>query len=1079
MPDELCDMNRLRRLRRLLLLPLLGIPLSSTAQLPLEIKPGTRVALIGNSLFDRMRDDGQFEALLHQRFAREKLIVRNLSWSADEVALRPRPDGFGDLNQHLAEHRADIILAAFGFNESFKGEKGLGEFATLLKSFLIELKSHRYNGTSEPEIVLVSPTAAEKPHEHLNAQIKLYTDAMKKVAAAEGVAFADVFDIPASEFRAPHSINGVHLNQEGYRVFSERLYNQLTQETPPKVNEAVRAAVVDKEDKFFQYYRPLNYYYIKGGRAEPYGVVNFPGELAKLLRMVEARDSLIHSLASADGADDSDSDKQASKNDAAPSGKPSSADLPASPGIQSSASSVKSADETPLPVITGDRPINEWLSPSAELAAFKIDPRFEVSLFASEEDFPELFVKPIAIRFDGQGRLWVSTSTTYPQIMPGEAPQDRILILEDTNGDHRADKCSVWADKLAIPLSFEFGNGGVFVSDQPHLTFLKDTDGDGKADHREKLLTGFGTEDSHHALHDFAWSPEGDLIFRESIFHHSQVETPYGPVRARESSFFRYTPATGRLLAFGSYLSTNPWGITFDDWGFHVGSHPVFASAVHSLNAPYPDIHIPAGNYFPAYSGTCGQEFLTSSHWPKDLRDKKHFMRVRYKPTNEVELHEWVEHDTHFEEKKVGIVFQSTNLSFIPVDIQQGPDGAMYVADWYNPVKGHMQYSLRDTRRDKKSGRIWRITAKDQKLETAPKIAGASIPELLDLLKSENYRTRYRAKVELRQQDAELVKNASGISSGVAFPTNSSLSEWIWLREWLSKQSFDGQPNPKMLQTESRMSFHHLARRIMSEPDRFDQNTRAVAARSLRSLALYPWNPILGQNPLIDAANDPSGLVRLEAAIAASYIGTPEALEAALDLLKHPMDSYLTYALRTSLDSHTLQPLWKGNAAFMQKHPELAKFLEDSEPKKPAQMAKKQKAEPPNPFDAQPGLQTITIKTIPERLLYDVREFKVKAGQPVKLIFENPDVTPHNLLIVQPGAADEVGMAGNEMAKTTDGFAKGFIPDSPKILHKTKLLPQNEREILRFKAPEKPGVYPYICTFPGHWLVMKGEMIVQ
>jgi azurin len=97
----------------------------------------------------------------------------------------------------------------------------------------------------------------------------------------------------------------------------------------------------------------------------------------------------------------------------------------------------------------------------------------------------------------------------------------------------------------------------------------------------------------------------------------------------------------------------------------------------------------------------------------------------------------------------------------------------------------------------------------------------------------------------------------------------------------------------------------------------------------------------------------------------------------------------------------------------------------------------------------------------------------------VKLVFENPDVTPHNLLIVQPGAADEVGMAGNEMAKTTDGFAKGFIPDSPKILHKTKLLPQNEREILRFKAPEKPGIYPYICTFPGHWLVMKGEMIVQ
>ncbi|MDP1590365.1 MAG: plastocyanin/azurin family copper-binding protein, partial [Prosthecobacter sp.] len=622
--------------------------------------------------------------------------------------------------------------------------------------------------------------------------------------------------------------------------------------------------------------------------------------------------------------------------------------------------------------------------------------------------------------------------------------------------------------------------GGVFVSDQPHLTFLKDTDGDGKADHREKLLTGFGTEDSHHALHDFVWSPEGDLIFRESIFHHSQVETPYGPVRARESSFFRYTPVSGRLLAFGSYMSTNPWGITFDDWGFHVGSHPVFASAVHALNAPYPDIHVPAGNYFPAYSGTCGQEFLTSSHWPKDLR-KKHFMRVRYKPTNEVELHEWVEHDTHFEEKKVGIVFQSTNLSFIPVDIQQGPDGAMYIADWYNPVKGHMQYSLRDTRRDKKSGRIWRITAKAQPLEEAPKIAGASIPELLDLLKSENYRTRYRAKVELREREfseADWVHFMKALTD--AIPQTSQrdeqlLCESLWLIEYFKPRELAATATHEQLLAllEVSKSAHVkacLARHQRKYPELYVD---------LPQFQVWPSRTRRAAQVLRQLTNDPSGLVRLEAAIAASYIGTPEALEAALDLLKHPMDSYLTYALRTSLDSHTLQPLWKGNAAFMQKHPELVKFLEDSEPKKPAQMAKKKKAEKPDPFDAQPGLQTLTIKTIPERLLYDLREFKVKPGAPVKLIFENPDVTPHNLLIVQPGAADEVGMAGNEMAKLPDGMAKGFIPDSPKILHKTKMLNQGDSETLRFTAPTAPGIYPYICTFPGHWLVMKGEMLVE
>ena len=1010
---------------------------AAQAQLPLELKPGTRIALVGNSLFDRMRDDGQFEALLHQRFAKEKLVVRNLSWSADEVALRPRPDGFGDLNQHLAEHKADVILAAFGFNESFKGEKGLAEFETLLKAFLVELKSHHYNGVSEPRIVLVSPTRAEKPHEHLNSQIQSYFEVMEKVAKAEEVGFADVFNNETgTENREPGTINGVHLNRTGYTWFAQRLYNQLTQETPPALNEAVRAAVVEKEDKFFQYYRPLNYYYIKGGRAEPYGVVNFPGELKKLLQMAEARDQAIWATAL---------------------------------GQIGQVRAVRPDDSntTPLPVITGDRPINEWLSPADELKAFKVDPRFEVNCFASEEDFPDLFVKPIAIRFDGKGRLWVSTSTTYPQIVPGAEPEDKILILEDTDGDGKADTCEVWADKLHIPLSFEFGNGGVFVSDQPHLTFLKDTDGDGKADHREKLLTGFGTEDSHHALHDFVWSPEGDLIFRESIFHHSQVETPYGPVRARESSFFRYTPATGRLLAFGSYMSTNPWGITFDDWGFHVGSHPVFASAVHALNAPYPQLHVPAGSYFPAYSGTCGQEFLTSSHWPQELRDKKHFMRVRYKPTNEVELHEWVEHDTHFEEKKVGIVFQSTNLSFIPVDIQQGPDGAMYIADWYNPVKGHMQYSLRDTRRDKKSGRIWRITAKGQPLEEAPKIAGASVPELLDLLKSENYRTRYRAKVELRER----------ASSGQLDKVEKAIITFVSVQDSQSDTTKDGQWRldslglwQSIINLDSRAQEYKPA---IQGPLQSSKNhlVRAFATRQLR------WSNHI--SVMQSAANDPSGLVRLEAAIAASYIGTPEALEAALDLLKHPMDPYLTYALRTALDSHTLQPLWKGNPAFMAKHPELVKFLEDSEPKQPARMAKKKKPEAPHPFDAQPGLQTLTIKTLPERLLYDVREFKVKAGQPVKLVFENPDVTPHNLLIVQPGAADEVGMAGNEMAKTPDGLAKDFIPDSPKILHKTRMLNQGEREILRFTAPEKAGVYPYICTFPGHWLVMKGEMVVE
>jgi len=130
-------------------------------------------------------------------------------------------------------------------------------------------------------------------------------------------------------------------------------------------------------------------------------------------------------------------------------------------------------------------------------------------------------------------------------------------------------------------------------------------------------------------------------------------------------------------------------------------------------------------------------------------------------------------------------------------------------------------------------------------------------------------------------------------------------------------------------------------------------------------------------------------------------------------------------------------------------------------------------------FDAQADLAEVRISCLPERMMFTRTKFTVKAGQPVKLTLINPDATPHNLAIVQPGALEEVGMAGNEMAKDPKGIERDFIPESDKILHHTKLVYPNAGEILRFKAPAKPGTYPYLCTFPGHWVIMKGEMIVE
>ncbi|MFP6879403.1 MAG: PVC-type heme-binding CxxCH protein [Roseibacillus sp.] len=994
--------------------------------LPLTLQPDDQIAFIGSGLFDNARHHGYFESLLHQRFPKHQLSVRNFSWPADEIDLQPRPANFGDLDQHLTYFQTDVIFAAFGYNESFAGKPGLPAFRARFDAFLSQLKSRAYNGKTAARIIVLSPTANENiagvPAADLNnANLKLYTDAMAVIARKHNVAFADIYSATATAMAdktTDHTSNGNQLNDTGQKHFANTLYRELFEETAPAVNEKMRTLVKKKAFQFFHRYRPLNTFYYTGGRNKSYGYLDFLPAMRNFDLMVDNRNKAIWSTALGKSTKVDDSN------------------LPA-------------LNET-----TQSRGANEWLSAKDELAAFKVDPRFEVNCFASEEDFPDIAC-PIQMRWDARGRLWVSCSTTYPHLYPGRKPSDKIVILEDTDWDGVADKSTVFADDLEIPLSFVLGNGGVYVSEEPHLIFLKDTDGDDKADVREVVLTGFGCEDSHHALHDFVWTPDGDLLFRESIFHNSQVETAYGPVRAKNSSWFRFRPDTQKLTAFGGYPNTNPWGVTFDDWGHHVASHPVFASAFHATNAPYPSQH-PRANGIPAYSGVCGHEFVDFASWPDDLQDG--FVKVRYKPSNRVEFHKWVEHDDHFrEEYQFDLIF-STNLSFIPVDLRYGPRGAMYVCDWYNPIKGHAQYSLRDPRRDRKSGRIWRIVPKGAKLQDPPAIAGQPIPALLDLLKRPEYRYRYWAKRELRDRKFEEV--------------NAALVQWVAKLDpkekryrhhqvealWIYRGIGAGDPD---LLKEVLACKVHLARAAATRQLRYETTGLSIEERS----AL-----------LRERANDENGIVRMEAATAATYLATPVAFAALLDTLKHPRETHLTYAIRTALGAKSMLSFWDDGdppAAIAQF---LQSFNKSSGTKAGSSPRNAQEAD----FDSQKGLKVVKIGCIPERLLFTLDRFEVTPNQPVKLILTNPDATQHNLLVLDRGASvEEIGMAANEMAKSPDGVKKHFIPNDKRILHYTKLLDPNTSETLRFRAPSKPGTYPYLCTFPGHWILMKGEMIVK
>src|SRR6185369_6880350 len=162
--------------------------------------------------------------------------------------------------------------------------------------------------------------------------------------------------------------------------------------------------------------------------------------------------------------------------------------------------------------------------PELERKTFIVAPGFEVSLYAADP----LLAKPIQMNFDPQGRLWVASSEIYPQIKPGEKANDKILVLEDTKGEGKADKTTVFADGLLIPTGLEPGDGGVYVANSTELLHLTDTDGDGKADRTRVVLSGFGTEDTHHIVHSLRWGHDGMLYFNQSIYIHSHIETPHG-----------------------------------------------------------------------------------------------------------------------------------------------------------------------------------------------------------------------------------------------------------------------------------------------------------------------------------------------------------------------------------------------------------------------------------------------------------------------------------------------------------------------------------------------------------------------
>jgi mono/diheme cytochrome c family protein/glucose/arabinose dehydrogenase len=857
----------------------------------LKLNKGSHIILIGNNLGSRMSAYGSFETELHVRYPDSLLYIRNMCdggetpgfrphsgrmtpWAfpgADkyqtELATKSGSEGtFGTPDEWLTKHKADIIIAFFGYNESFEGLAGLETFKAELDSFVRYTQHQEYNGHSAPQLALVSPITFEDLSSAMdlpdgkkeNANLHLYTEGMREIAAKNNVLFIDAFS-PSKRWydsnNDPLTIDGFQLNADGYAKFSQLLADNAfgpAGATAENNREMIHAAVMEKNWMWLNDYKIPNGVHVFGRRFDPFGPDNYPAELKKIREMTAIRDEAIWKAARGEKFDVAAADAKTSV-------------LP----------EVKTNYD---PKENGSL---KYLSGKEALEKFHLAPGYKIDLFASEEEFRDL-AKPVQITFDNKGRLWVAVMPTYPHYKPGDPkPNDKIIILEDTNADGKADKQKTFAQGLQLPLGFELSAEGVYVSQGTNFVLLKDTDGNDTADKKEILLSGFDDHDTHHAHHAYTSDPSGAIYMGEGVFLHTNVETPYGPVRATNGGFYRYSPQRHKLERTAQLEIPNPWGIAFDEWGENFFAEtsspdvrwmmpgtvkPRYGESTHKSFNLVEQKHL--------VRPTSGLEFVSSRHFPDNIQgDFLINNTIGFLGTKE---HAIVDDGTGYKSKFRQDLLRSDDRNFRPVDLEFAPDGSLFIADWHNILIGHMQHNARDPLRDHSHGRIYRVTYPSRPLITPAKVDGAPIDDLLNNLKLPEYRTRYRTRRELRGRSAdEVVDHVKRWAQQLDKNDpkyDHHLTEALWVTWGANKVD------------------ESLLRAVLAAKD---FRARAAAVRVLR----YTGHQVKDQVALLkQAAGDENGRVRLEVITAASWLDKTNGLAILNEVAKKPLDEWMVHA---------------------------------------------------------------------------------------------------------------------------------------------------------------------------------------
>ena len=883
----------------LLMIVLTTISCSSEDSNGIKISKNDHIVLIGNNLASRMMNFGHFETELQLRYPDSLLYIRNMGDGGNTPGFRPNPSrkspwafpGAEDFQTELAQNsgsrghfgtpdewitslKADVVIAFFGYNESFQGDEGLENYKGELDAFIKHTLKQKYNGSSAPKLALVSPIAFENLSNKLdlpngkkeNINLKKYTAAMKEIAALNGVLFVDAFEPTLAWYNNADkdlTNDGFQLNDFGYSKLSTLLADKIFGASKSKA-ENNRKLVLDaiNEKNWFWHndFKIPNGVHVYGRRYNPFGPKNYPDEIEKIREMTVIRDKAIWDAVKGKTTDLAAADAKTKK-------------LPA---IESNYK-VSNKNGTP-----------EYLYGDDALAKIEAAPGYKISLFASEKEFTDL-ANPVQLSFDNKGRLWVAVMPSYPHYKPGDSkPNDKLIILEDTNNDGKADKQTTFADGLHLTIGFEFAPEGVYVSQGTNLVLLKDTDGDDKADVTEVILSGFDDHDTHHAISAFAADPSGAIYMGEGVFLHSNVETAYGPVRGTNGGFYRYSPQRHHLERTAQLSIPNPWGIAFDEWGQNFFAHtsgpdmtwmmPGSIKSRYGVASPRPENLIQREH---RVRPTSGLEFVSSSHFPDNAQgDILINNTIGFLGTKQ---HSMVDdkNSAGFNSKHKQDLIRGSDKNFRPVDMEFAPDGSLYVVDWHNVLIGHMQHNARDPLRDHGHGRIYRITYPSRPLVKPAKVDGATIDELLNNLKLPEFRTRYRTKRELRARNssevlAKIKTWAKGLDKNDARYEHHVL-EALWVSWGLNQIDQD------------------LLNQMLNAKD---FRARSAAVRILR----YGAHQVKNQAELLmKAAQDDNARVRLEAFVTASWLDKEVGLPIVLEAGKKPLDKWMKKPHETAI----------------------------------------------------------------------------------------------------------------------------------------------------------------------------------